>query len=40
VLAAPVGPYLIKFIRPRTMMFIVGLFIIVTSCYTIYLSMR
>lgn len=40
VLAAPVGPYLIKFIRPRTMMFIVGLFIIITSCYTIYLSMR
>jgi uncharacterized protein len=40
VLAAPVGPYLIKFIRPRLLMFIVGLFIIITSCYTIYLAVR
>ncbi len=40
VLAAPVGPYLIKFLRPRVLMFIVGIFIIITSCYTIYLSLR
>src|SRR5688572_25753070 len=40
VIAAPVGPYLIKFIRPRAMMFIVGLFVIITSCYTIYLAVR
>lgn len=40
VLAAPVGPYLIKFIRPRILMFIVGLFIIITSFYTIYLAVR
>ena len=40
VLAAPVGPFLIKYIRPRSMMFIVGVFIIITSCYTIYLSLR
>ena len=40
VIAAPVGPYLIKFIRPRAMMFIVGLFVIISSFYTIYLSMR
>ena len=40
VLAAPVGPYLIKFIRPRALMFIVGLFIIITSFYTIYLAIR
>ena len=40
VLAAPVGPYLIKFIRPRALMFIVGIFIIITSCYTIYLASR
>lgn len=40
VIAAPVGPYLIKFIRPRAMMFIVGLFVIITSFYTIYLSIR
>ncbi len=40
VLAAPVGPYLIKFIKPRALMFIVGLFIIITSFYTIYLAVR
>lgn len=40
VIAAPVGPYLIKFIRPRALMFIVGVFIIITSCYTIYLSYK
>lgn len=40
VLAAPVGPYLIKFIRPRILMFIVGLFIIITSFYTMYLAIR
>lgn len=40
VLAAPLGPYLIKFIRPRSLMFIVGMFIIITSCYTIYLATK
>jgi len=40
VLAAPFGPYLIKFIRPRALMFIVGTFIIISSFYTIYLSLR
>jgi uncharacterized membrane protein YfcA len=40
VLAAPVGPYLIKFLRPRILMFIVGMFIIITSCYTIYTAYR
>jgi len=40
VLAAPLGPYLIKFIKPRTLMFVVGLFIIITSFYTIYLTVR
>lgn len=40
VLAAPVGPYLIKFIKPRVMMFIVGVFVIITSFYTIYLAVR
>lgn len=40
VLAAPVGPYLIKFFRPRALMFIVGLFIIITSCFTLYQSLK
>ena len=40
VLAAPVGPFLIKYIRPRILMFLVGAGIIITSCYTIYLSIR
>ncbi len=38
VLAAPIGPYLIKFIRPKQLMLLVGLGIVLTSCYTIYLS--
>jgi uncharacterized membrane protein YfcA len=38
VLAAPVGAYLVKYIKSRTLMFLVGLGIIITSCYTIYLS--
>ncbi len=40
VLAAPVGAYLVKFIRPRQLMFLVGVIIIVTSCYTIYISLK
>ncbi len=40
VLAAPVGPFLIKFIRPRILMFMVGAGIIITSFYTLYLSIR
>ncbi len=40
VLAAPIGPYLIKLIRPKHLMLLVGLGIVVTSCYTIYLSLK
>lgn len=39
VLAAPIGAYFIKLIRPRKLMFLVGLGIVITSCYTIYLSL-
>lgn len=35
VLAAPLGAFLLRFIKPKTLMFIVGLVIIITSCYTI-----
>src|SRR5687767_7469440 len=38
VLAAPIGAYLLRFIKPRTIMFIVGLVIIVTSLFTIITS--
>lgn len=40
VIAAPFGAYLVKYIKSRTLMFLVGLGIIITSCYTIYLSFR
>lgn len=40
VVAAPFGAYLVKYIKSRTLMFLVGLGIIITSCYTIYLSFR
>lgn len=40
VIAAPVGPFLIKYIRPRILMFLVGAGIIITSLYTLYLSIR
>lgn len=35
VLAAPLGAYLIRFIKPRVLMIIVGLVIVITSCFTI-----
>ncbi len=40
VVAAPVGPILIRFIRPRFLMLLVGIGIILTSGYTLYLSIR
>ena len=39
VLAAPIGAYLIRFIKPRLLMFIVGLVIIISSAFTIISSM-
>jgi hypothetical protein len=36
VVAAPLGAYLIRFIKPKTLMFLVGMVIILTSCYSIY----
>ena len=39
VLAAPIGAYLIKLIRPKKLMLLVGVGIVITSCYTIYLSL-
>lgn len=36
VIAAPLGAYIVKFIRPRVIMFLVGIVIIATSLYTIY----
>lgn len=38
VLAAPIGAYLIRFIKPRVLMFLVGVVIIVTSVFTIVSS--
>lgn len=35
ILAAPIGAYLTKWIKPRTLMFMVGCVIIITSIYTI-----
>lgn len=35
VLAAPIGAYLLRFIKPRVLMFIVGLVVIITSAFTI-----
>ncbi len=40
ILAAPIGPYLVKLIRPRQLMLLVGLGIVLTSAYTIYLSFK
>ncbi|MDQ3017142.1 MAG: sulfite exporter TauE/SafE family protein [Bacteroidota bacterium] len=36
VLAAPIGAMLIKYIKPRTLMFVVGVVIIISSLFTIY----
>lgn len=38
VVAAPIGAYLVRFIKPRTLMFLVGIVIIITSIYAIYKS--
>jgi uncharacterized membrane protein YfcA len=38
VIAAPIGAILIKFIKPRILMFIVGIVIIITSSFTIITS--
>jgi uncharacterized membrane protein YfcA len=38
VLAAPIGAYLVRFIKPRILMFLVGIVIIVTSIYNILSS--
>ena len=35
VLAAPIGAYVVRFIKPRPLMFIVGMVIIITSAFTI-----
>ena len=35
VLAAPIGAYVVRFIKPRVLMFIVGLVIIISSAFTI-----
>ncbi len=40
ILSAPVGPLLIKYIRPKSLMLLVGIGIVLTSCYTIYLSIK
>ncbi len=39
IIAAPLSAYLVKFIKPRVLMTIVGIAIILTSMYTIYQSM-
>jgi uncharacterized membrane protein YfcA len=38
VLAAPIGAYLVRFIKPRVLMFLVGIVIIITSVFTIVSS--
>lgn len=38
VIAAPFGAYLVRYIKSRVLMFLVGMGIIITSCYTIYLT--
>ena len=40
VLAAPIGAYVVRFIKPRVLMAIVGIVIIITSFLTIYTSFR
>jgi uncharacterized membrane protein YfcA len=39
IIAAPLGAYLVRYIKPRLLMFIVGCVIIITSTYTIYKSL-
>ncbi len=38
VIAAPIGAYLVRFIKPKLLMFIVGLVVIITSLFTIITS--
>ncbi len=38
VIAAPIGAMLVSRIKPKTIMFLVGLVVIITSCYNIYKS--
>ncbi len=40
VVAAPLGAYLVRFIRPKTLMFLVGVVIILTSLLSIYKSLK
>ena len=40
IIAAPLGAYFVRFIKPRPLMFIVGIVIIITSTYTIYKSLN
>lgn len=40
VVAAPLGAYLVRFIKPKNLMFLVGVVIIVTSLYSIYKSLK
>jgi uncharacterized membrane protein YfcA len=39
VVAAPIGAYLVRFIKPKTLMLLVGVVIILTSSYAIYKSL-
>lgn len=39
VLAAPLGAYLVRFIRPKVLMFLVGFVIVLISAFTIYKSL-
>ncbi|MBK9330362.1 MAG: sulfite exporter TauE/SafE family protein [Sphingobacteriales bacterium] len=40
VVAAPIGAYILRFMRPKTIMRLVGLLIITVSTYTIYKSLH
>ena len=40
VIAAPIGAYILRFMRPKTIMRLVGLLIITVSTYTIYKSLH
>ena len=40
VVAAPIGAYILRFMKPKTIMRLVGILIITTSTYTIYKSLH
>ncbi len=40
VIAAPIGAYLVRFIKPRILMFLVGVVIILTSSYSIFKALK